>query len=150
MTTEPFDVRAELRTLVERGSLALDVIARVTGISETTLSAYLDGRGTEDQGLTATGTGLTPDESMRLSVCAALLGSARGVPDDERVRGIIESLTQVSGLTVANIALLTGIPEADLEAFSTDPAGVSDAVKYAIATRTSYLVNAVSLVAPRH
>ncbi|WNY32741.1 hypothetical protein Q9Q99_10225 [Curtobacterium flaccumfaciens] len=63
---------------------------------------------------------------------------------------MLEGLTQISGLTVANIAWLTGIAESDLDAFSEDPTGVSDAVKYAIATRTSYLVNAVNLATSRH
>ncbi|WP_433930310.1 HTH domain-containing protein [Curtobacterium flaccumfaciens] len=150
MTAEALDVRAELRALIEHRSVALDAIAQMTGISESTLSAYLDGLGIEHQGLTALGTGLTPDESQRLAVLAAMLAAAPGVPDDDRVRGILEGLTQVSGLTVANIASLTGIAESDLDAFSSDPTGVSDAVKYTIATRTSFLVNAVNLATPRH
>ncbi|QVG65690.1 hypothetical protein JG551_003142 [Curtobacterium flaccumfaciens pv. flaccumfaciens] len=150
MTAEALDVRAELRALIEHRSVALDAIAQMTGISESTLSAYLDDPGTENQGLTALGTGLTPDESQRLAVLAAMLAAAPSVPDDDRVRGILEGLTQVSGLTVANIASLTGIAAADLDAFSIDPTGVSDAVKYTIATRTSFLVNAVNLATPRH
>ncbi|OII40243.1 hypothetical protein BIV02_09525 [Curtobacterium sp. MMLR14_014] len=150
MTAEALDVRAELRALIEHRSAALDAIAQMTGISESTLSAYLDGPGIEHQGLTALGTGLTPDESQRLAVLAAMLAAAPSVPDDDRVRGILEGLTQVTGLTVANIASLTGIAESDLDAFSSDPTGVSDAVKYAIATRTSFLVNAANLATPRH
>lgn len=150
MTADALDVRAELRALIERRSATLDVIAQTTGISESTLSAYLDGPGTEHQGLTALGTGLTPDESQRLAVLAAMLAAAPSVPDDDRVRGILEALTQASGLTVANIASLTGIAESDLDAFTNDPTGVSAAVKYSIATRTSFLVNAVNLAAPRY
>ncbi|MBT1541294.1 hypothetical protein KK103_05915 [Curtobacterium flaccumfaciens pv. flaccumfaciens] len=149
MTAEALDVRAELRALIEHRSVALEAIAQMTGISESTLSAYLAGPGTEHQGLTALGTGLTLDESQRLAVFAAMLAAAGSVPDDDRVRGMLEGLTQVSGLTVANIAWLTGIAESDLDAFSEDPTGVSDAVKYAIATRTSYLVNAVNLATSR-
>jgi len=149
MTAEALDVRAGLRALIERGSVALDAIAQVTGISESELSAYLDDPGTEHQGLTVLGTGLAPDESQRLAVLVAMLAAARNVPDDDRVRGILEGLTQVSGLTVANIASLTGIAESDLDAFTIDPTGVSAAVKFTIATRTSYLVNAVNLAAPR-
>lgn len=63
MTAEALDVRAELRALIEHRSVALDAIAQTTGISESELSAYLDGPGTEHQGLTTLGTGLTPDES---------------------------------------------------------------------------------------
>lgn len=150
MTAEALDVRAELRALIEHRSVALEAIAQMTGISESTLSAYLAGPGTEHQGLTALGTGLTPDESQRLAVFAAMLAATGSVPDDDRVRGMLEGLTQVSGLTVANIASLTGIAESDLDAFSEDPTGVSDDVKYAIATRTSYLVNAVNLTTSRH
>ncbi|MCS6579583.1 helix-turn-helix domain-containing protein [Curtobacterium poinsettiae] len=149
MTAEALDVRAELRALIEHRSVALEAIAQMTGISESTLSAYLAGPGTEHHGLTALGTGLTPDESQRLAVFAAMLAAAGSVPDDDRVRGMLEGLTQVSGLTVANIAWLTGIAESDLDAFSEDPTGVSDDVKYAIATRTSYLVNAVNLATSR-
>ncbi|WNY32740.1 hypothetical protein Q9Q99_10220 [Curtobacterium flaccumfaciens] len=60
MTAEALDVRAELRALIEHRSVALEAIAQMTGISESTLSAYLAGPGTEHQGLTALGTGLTP------------------------------------------------------------------------------------------
>jgi len=65
-----------------------------------------------------------------------MLAAARSVPDDDRVRGILVGLTQVSGLTVANIASLTGIAESGLDALSIDLTGVSAAVEYTIATRT--------------
>ena len=47
MTAEALGVRAELRALIERRSVALDAIVQMTGISESTLSAYLEGPGTE-------------------------------------------------------------------------------------------------------
>ncbi|MFA0848513.1 HTH domain-containing protein [Curtobacterium sp. WHRI 8282] len=79
---------------------------------------------------------MTPDKSQRVAVLAAMLAAARSVPDDDRVRGILVGLTQVSGLTVANIASLTGIAESGLDALSIDLTGVSAAVEYTIATRT--------------
>lgn len=66
------------------------------------------------------------------------------IGDDERLKGILESLTIECHLTLKNIAALTGIDVDDLKLALQDPESVSVDKKDSLAMSSSYLLNAIN------
>jgi hypothetical protein len=149
MTVEAFDVEDELRRLVEEGRITPDAVQAVTGISGDALVPLLREEPRTGDGLTAVSGTLSNDESGRLSTLVVQLVESSKPNDDERVRGMIESLTRVFQLSQQNIALLTGVDVGELESFVQDPAATALETKYQLAVRVSYLVNAIGSALPR-
>ncbi|SIR79440.1 hypothetical protein SAMN05880568_1505 [Microbacterium sp. RURRCA19A] len=66
------------------------------------------------------------------------------IDDDERLLGILQSLTVECHLSLENVARLTGLDLDDLILASRDPQKLSSDTRYAIALRASYLINAAN------
>jgi hypothetical protein len=87
---------------------------------------------------------LSSDESARLSILVANLTVGFQIDDTERLKSILESLTIGCGLTVENIARLTGLAVADVESALRDPETVAIEKKYELAIKGSYLINVIN------
>lgn len=87
---------------------------------------------------------LSPEEATRVSIFTAQLAYGLDIDDDERLQGILESLAVECRLSLENISGLTGLDIHDLRVARVEPRNLPSATKYAIALRTSYLVNAVN------
>jgi hypothetical protein len=144
------DVLGELARLVAEDAISERALAAMTDIDAATLHTAL----TEDR--PAPGTMITagrqvfaPGETLRVSMLAGLLTDVMTVGDDERLTSILESLTAEMHLTPANIARLTGLDTADVERALTAPGSLAPEAKYALAIRTSFLINVINLVRSR-
>ncbi len=147
MTTEALDPAACLRRLIAEGGITEDGLQAITGIGPDALRSFIN-YGTEG-GPTVAQQAFSPEENMRLSILAAQLADGLAIPDDERLRGILETLTIECHLTSNNIAQLTGLDAGDLEGVLTDACSIPAQTKFEIATRTSYLVNAFNRASNR-
>lgn len=140
----------ELRILIGDGGITEDAVQSITGINPEKLRSFLDqtqsGMVVADPEKTAV---LSTDEIMRLSILVAQLTAGFQIDDDERLTGILESLTLECGLTLPNIARLTGLQIEDLESCLRDPTSVPIEKRYALALRSSYLINTVGLARTR-
>lgn len=149
MSSRSIDVLSELNRLIEEGALSERSIETLTGIRGTDLHTLLVEEREGARPIGADAPALTSDENVRLSMLAAQLTDGLTVADDDRLKSILESLTSQAHLTVENIAQLTGLRVEDLEQVLDDPQVVSEAKKYAIAIRCSYLVNAANVARSR-
>ncbi|RFA10892.1 hypothetical protein B7R54_18020 [Subtercola boreus] len=140
----------ELRILIGDGGITEDAVRSITGITTEKLRSFLN---QAQSGMVVADPEkmevLSTDESMRLSILVAQLTAGFQIDDDERLTAILESLTLECGLTVPNIARLTGLEIEDLESGLHDPASVPIEKKYALALRSSYVINAVGLARTR-
>jgi len=141
MTTEALDGPAELRRLIAEGGITEEGLESITGIGQDALRSFIS-YGDSEAGLTSTQQAFSADENMRLSILAAQLADGRTFPDDDRLRGILESLTIECHLTPRNLATLLGLDAGDVSNVLDDPQSVPAEKKYKIAIRASYLVNA--------
>ena len=149
MSSRSINVLSELNRLIEEGALSERSIETLTGIRGADLHTLLVEEREGARPIGADAPALTSDENVRLSMLAAQLTDGLTVADDDRLKGILESLTSQAHLTVENIAQLTGLRVDDLEQVLDDPHVVSEAKKYAIAIRCSYLVNAANFARSR-
>lgn len=145
MTTETHHPADDLRHLIAMGSLTEDALHAVTQIEAGKLAAFLDSEAPAGIGVTTTDTTtLTPDESARLSILSAQLTGGLAVSDDERLRSIFETLTVECGLTLDNLARLTGTDSDTLQIVLRAPEELSAGVKYRLALSGSYLITAAN------
>ena len=128
MSTEAQNPVAELRELIADGSISEDALLAITGIPADNLLSQRP----------------SADEGTRLSTLAAQLTGGLRIGSDERLAGILESLTVECRLTPRNIAQLTGIDAADIETALRDPRTVPIETRYELALAGSYLINAVN------
>ena len=140
MTTDAFDAPNRLRRLLADGGMSESGLQYITGVGEDALHAFIDGRA--ESGMTTGPQPVSAEQGMRLSVLAAQLTEGMAIPDDERLKGILESLTIACHLTVENIAQLAGLDARDLNQALIDPLSIPIERKYEIAVRCSYLINA--------
>ncbi|KAA9108048.1 HTH domain-containing protein [Microbacterium rhizomatis] len=149
MMTQGTSVTADLRRLIAEDRLSAHALQAMTQID----AGKLDGLLTDTSSLAAQSKrgehALLPEESARISVLTAQLAYGMDIDDDERLRGIVESLTAECGLTLRNIARLTGLDIEDLGMALTDPGSLPSETKYILALRGSHLINAVNLARPR-
>jgi hypothetical protein len=143
MTVDAFNAPAELRRLIGEGVLTEGGLQSLTGIGSTALRSFISS-GLSGSGLTDTSQAFTAEESTRLSILAAQLVDGMAIPDDDRLRGILESLTIELHLTSHNIARLAGLDAADVDEALTDPQSLQVQKKYMVAVRASYLLTAFS------
>ncbi len=143
MTSPTFNPANELRRIIAEGYISEDALEAITLIPVERLKVFLDSThaGT---GLSTELSSLSNDESARLSSLAAQLTEGLRIADDERLKGILESLTVECGLTLQNIAALTGLDTTELQSALLDPRTLSLEMKYEFATRGSYLINVVN------
>jgi hypothetical protein len=130
--------------LIEEGILTERALEAMTLIDAVRLRAALsDGPGMQVPTASRERV-LTNDETRRLSVLAAQLTEGLTIDDDDRLKGIIESLTSDVHLSVDSVAQLLDASPADLESVLADPRSVPADAKYSLAIRCSYLMNAVN------
>jgi hypothetical protein len=141
MTTEALDGPGELRRLIAEGAITEEGLQSITGIGQDALQSFINYEDSK-AGLTSTQQAFSADENLRLSILAAQLADGVTVPDDERLSGILESLTIECNLTPQNIARLLGLDTGDVSNALSDPKVVPAVKKYEIAIRASYLINA--------
>ncbi|WP_440708237.1 HTH domain-containing protein [Herbiconiux sp. YIM B11900] len=142
MTTEAFDAPSQLRRLLADGAISASGLQAITGVGEDALRSFVYGHA--ESGMTSDPTAVSADQSVRLSTLAAQLTGGMAIPDDERLKGILESLTTASHLTTENLDRLTGLDARDLDKALCAPESVPVDKKYEIAVRCSYLINALN------
>ena len=142
--SDGFDVAGELQRLVERGLVTEEGLVAMTGIPGESIRTFLHSPASAQPGMTAGPQVLSLDEGARLGLLAAQLTEGLAIGDDERLRGILESLTIECRLSVENLARLTGVAVGGVEAALRDPATLPFETRYALMGRGSYLVNAVN------
>lgn len=145
MAAQMHNTADEMRRLLAEGAISEDALHRITGIAVDGLRRFLEEVPSGTPRLLTTPQPLTDEETTRLSVLTPMLSNVHEIDDDERLRGILESLTRVCGVTPANIARLTGVAIDVVEAALDDPHGLPLSAKYTLALRGSYLINAANL-----
>ncbi|MEW5013683.1 hypothetical protein NAI87_07725 [Clavibacter michiganensis subsp. michiganensis] len=148
MSVESSDPMAELRRIIAEGRISIDSLSVVTGISKALLLRLTSTSAEDESGMTTQAKLLTPDETVRVSGLVARLTAGLAIDDDIRLPSVLETLTCTLKLTPANIAVLTGIEVASVEASLRDPRHVAMDIRYALAVRASYLLHAVGDAAP--
>ena len=140
-TANPAD---QLRGVIAVGGISEEALHAMTGIAPETLGHFLNAGAAETRGISANPPALTADEGFRVSVLAGLLVDGMQIDDDERLKGILESLTIECRLTPGNIAQLTGVGVQHVELALDDPHAVPLDKRYALATKGSFLITAVN------
>ena len=142
MTAQAGDPGEWLRQLIADGRASLDALSRMTGIEPDRLRAFIEDA--RPPGMSRTPPLLSSDESARVSTLAAYLSEGMQIDDDERLKAIFESLTSECGLTLHNLAQLTGVEVDAVDVVLGDPASLPPATKYALAVRGSHILNAAN------
>ncbi|MFS4505716.1 HTH domain-containing protein [Clavibacter sp. Sh2141] len=148
MSADSLDTMRELRRVVAEGRITIGSLSAATGISSTLLLRLTSESVDDGSGVTAHAGLLTSEETVRVSGLVARLTAGSGVDDDIRLRSILETLTCALELTPTNIAGLTGIDVAAVDAALHDPRDVAMETRYALAVRASYLLHAMDDAAP--
>lgn len=132
----------QLRRLIDRGYVSEVSLTAITGVQPDALSAFLQSDASTMTLLPSSESVLSSDEEMRLSVLAAQLSEGLQVADDDRLKGVLESLIASCGLTVENVAHLVEVDVAVVQAVLSDVTSVPCEAKYALSGKVSYLINA--------
>ncbi|MEV4688220.1 HTH domain-containing protein [Microbacterium sp. LWH3-1.2] len=144
MTSHGQSVVDELKRLVAEGHISVEALHVITGVPADSVRALLGQAPLVAAGLSPKSAALAANENRRLSILTAQLTDGMQIGDDERLKGIVESLTIECHLTLENIAGLTGLDVHDLELALQAPQALSADKKYALATKSSYLINAIN------
>lgn len=147
--SEAFDALGRLNRLIEEGHVSADALAAITRTGPDTIRSFLAEGGGSGSGMTSRPSAWSQDEGARLALLVVQLTEGLAIGDDERLRGILESLTIECRLSVENLARLTGVDAVDVEAALHDPATLPFETRYALMSRGSYLVNAVNAARSR-
>ena len=146
MTSHSNSVIDELKRLVAEGQISADALHVITGVPVDSMRSLLAEAPLESAETIRESAALSAEENGRLSILTAQLTDGLQIDDDERLKGILESLTIECHLTLENIAGLTGTDVHDLELALQDPHALSADKKYTLAIKGSYLINAVNQV----
>lgn len=108
-------IRERLLTIVQEYAITYDTLHKVTGIDGDWLKEYIE----KNNGLWYT---LSHEKQGKLAEIAALLvDGMQLISEDERIKGIIDVLVQIFGVTYETIALYSGLEERDIAVFMKDP-----------------------------
>lgn len=143
-----FNTADELRRAVADGRISETALEAISQIPIGTLQVFLAGSVEGTHSVTTSPQALSADEGTRLSVLASQILHGFDISDDERLRATLEGLTTQFHLTLENIALLSRLDSADLAAALRDPSSLPAERKFALATRLSYLTNAIERARP--
>lgn len=142
--SELWNPAEDLRRIMAEGRITEESLEAITGIRPEGIRSFV-GDGTRAvSGLVTAPPTLSNEEISRLSVLVAQLTEGLPIGDDERLKAIYESLTIECRLTPQNIAQLTGLNRDDVDAALLDPRTIPVETKYELASRGSYLINAIS------
>lgn len=144
MTMHAHNPADQLRAVIADGGITEDALHAMTGVASETLGRFLNAGVVENQRLSTSPPVLAGDESLRVSLLAGLLSDGMQIDNDERLKGILESLTVECRLTPNNIAQLTGVDVKHVELALNDPEVIPLDKRYALAIKGSFLINAVN------
>ncbi len=144
MTTPDGSVATDLRRLIAEDRISEEALSAILRIEPGKLAALLVDDTPPRGGMVLDEPRLSPEEATRVSRFTAQLTYGLDIDDDERLQGILESLAVECRLSLDNIAGLTGLDVHDLRVARREPRNLPSDTKYAVALRTSYLVNAVN------
>jgi hypothetical protein len=148
VSTDPLDTMRELRRVIAEGRISIDSLSAATGVPSALLLRLTSDSVEDGSGITAHARLLTSEETVRVSGLVARLTAGSGIDDDIRLRSILETLTCTLKLTPTNVAALTGVDVAAVDAALHDPREVAMETRYALAVRASYLLHAMGDAAP--
>ncbi|MFE1664548.1 HTH domain-containing protein [Microbacterium sp. P02] len=146
MTSHQHGPADDLRRPIADGRISEAALQAITRIDQGRLRSFLNGTTPHGPGLSAEPGALSVEESSRVSILAAQLTHGLEIADDDRLRGMLESLTVECRLTIPNLVQLTGCDADDLRQALADPALVPTEQRYEVAVRSSYLINAINNV----
>ena len=147
MTIEAHIPSEDLQAVIAAGGLSEDALQAITRISAESMARFLRGDVSNSQP-GAWPPLLTREESRRVALLSAHLSEGLSIDDNERLQGILESLTIECHLTTENIAQLVDVDVENVERALLDPSAVPLDARYRLALRTSYIVNAVNQARP--
>ena len=130
---EPVDIiRGKLSVVVNEHQLSLETLHKVTGVSITWLSDYLN----EKNPLNT----LPNDKFGRFfDVVAILSDGMKLIDDDDRIKGVIDVLVESFGVTYDTLSILTGLEQEEIDQFMQNPSTLDYNKKYRLATKSLFL-----------
>ena len=125
-------IRERLMTAVQKYKITYDTLQKVTGIDADWLMEY-----TEKNRVLYF---LSHETMGRLTeIVGLLVDGMQLVNEDERIKGIIDVLMQIFGLTHETLSLYTGIEEQEIRIFLENPNSLEYEQKYKLATVSMFL-----------
>ena len=125
-------IRERLFIAVQKYKVSYDTLQQVTGIEVLWLKEYIE----NNRELYL----LSHETMTQLAEIAGLLvDGMQLVSEDERIKGVIDVLVQVFGITFATLSLYTGIEEQEIRRFMSNPSQIDYEKKYKIATASMFL-----------
>jgi hypothetical protein len=148
LTPEGYSTGSELKALLDQGAISIDSMMTISGLDREALE-YVISTDRGPSGLVSGHSAISAEDSARLSALVAKLRQGLAIADDDRVAGIIQTLTGQFHLTYRQLGLLVGIPSEELKNMTRVNSEVSTALKYSAGLRLSYLLLAIAVAAPR-
>ncbi len=125
-------IRERLMTVVQKYKITYDTLQKVTGIDTDWLMEYTE----NNRELYF----LSHETMGRLTeIMGLLVDGMQLVNEDERIKGVIDVLMQIFGLTHETLSLYTGIEEQEIRIFLENPNSLEYEQKYKLATVSMFL-----------
>ena len=125
-------IRERLMTAVQKYKITYDTLQKVTGIDTDWLMEYTE----KNRELYS----LSHETMGRLTeIMGLLVDGMQLVNEDERIKGVIDVLMQIFGLTHETLSLYTGIEEQEIRIFMENPTSLDYEKKYKLATVSMFL-----------
>ena len=125
-------IRERLMTVVQKYKITYDTLQKVTGIDTDWLMEYTE----NNRELYF----LSHETMGRLTeIMGLLVDGMQLVNEDERIKGVIDVLIQIFGLTHETLSLYTGIEEQEIRIFLENPNSLEYEQKYKLATVSMFL-----------
>lgn len=132
-------LRERINSLIDNGLLSVEMLQEATGIEKDSLEKFLFENGVK----------LSSDDMkdsqrrLRLFGISDCLIEGMKVPEDERVKGIIDVLVQVYGMSLKMISSYADIEEQEISDFLSGSNQMSYEKKYRLAVKTFSLMQAM-------
>ena len=125
-------IRERLMTVVQKYKITYDTLQKVTGIDASWLMEYTE----KNRELYS----LSHETMGRLTETVGLLvDGMQLVNEDERIKGVIDVLIQIFGITQETLSLYTGIEKQEIRIFMENPTSLDYEKKYKLATVSMFL-----------
>ena len=125
-------IRERLMTAFQKYKITYDTLQKVTGIDTDWLMEYTE----KNRELYS----LSHETMGRLTETVGLLvDGMQLVNEDERIKGIIDVLIQIFGITQETLSLYTGIEKQEIRIFMENPTSLDYEKKYKLATVSMFL-----------